>query len=60
MEFRDMLPFLVAILVAIGGLFMIEAGGGVYGLGMAVFALAVIGGFWAIKRYFDNIDKQRR
>lgn len=59
MELRDMLPFLLAIVVAIGALFMIEAGGGVYGLGMAVFAVAVVGGFWAIKRYFDRIDRQR-
>jgi hypothetical protein len=59
MEIRDMIPFVLAILLAIGSLFMIEAGGQVYGLGMALFAVAVIGGFWAIKRYYDRVDSRR-
>ncbi len=59
MDVRDMMPIVVAILVAIGSLFMIDAGGGVYGLGMALFAVAVIGGFWSIKRYFDRRDIRR-
>ena len=54
MDVRDMIPFVLAVLVAIGALFMIDAGGGIYGLGMALFAVAVIGGFWSIKRYFDR------
>jgi membrane protein implicated in regulation of membrane protease activity len=54
MEVRDMLLFALVILVAIGALFMIDANGGWYGLGMALFAVAVIAGFWLIKRYFDR------
>lgn len=60
MDVRDFIPFVVAILVAIGALFLIDAGGAVYGLGMAVFAIAVIGGFWSVKRYFDREDARRR
>ncbi len=49
-----MIPFVLAILLAIGSLFMIDAGGQIYGLGMALFIVAVVGGFWSIKRYFDR------
>ena len=54
MEVRDMLSFALVILVAIGALFMIDASGSWYGLGMALFAVAVVAGFWLIKRYFDR------
>ena len=60
MDVREAIPFAVAILVAIGALFMIAAGGEIYGLGVALFAVAVIGGFWAIHRYFNHIDAGRR
>jgi lipopolysaccharide export LptBFGC system permease protein LptF len=61
---KDFIPFVVAILVAIGALFMIDAGnqggGFLYGLGMAIFALAVLGGLWSIKRLFDRVEARRR
>ena len=56
---RDMIPFVLVILIAIGSLFLIDVGGSVYGLGMALFAVAVVGGFWLIKRYFDRSDARR-
>lgn len=59
MDVRDGIPFVVAILVAIGALFMIASGGEVYGLGLALFAVAVVGGFWAISRYFNRLDAGR-
>jgi hypothetical protein len=59
MEVRDIIPFVLVILIAIGALFMIDTGGGWYGLGMALFAVTVIAGFWLIKRYFDRIDRGR-
>ncbi len=59
MEVRDAIPFVVVILVAIGALFMIETGGQLYGLGIVLFAVAVIAGFWSIKRYFDRGDVAR-
>lgn len=59
MDVRDAIPFVVAILVAIGALFMVATGGEVYGLGLALFAVAVIGGFWAINRYFNRLDAGR-
>lgn len=59
MDVRDMIPFVLAILLAIGSLFMIDAGGQIYGLGMALFVVAVVGGFWSIKRYFDRSGTTR-
>ena len=38
------------------GLFMAHAGGGVYGLGLALFVVGVVFVFWFIKRYFDRLD----
>ncbi|MGH7213055.1 MAG: hypothetical protein ACREF1_16535 [Acetobacteraceae bacterium] len=59
MDVRDAIPFVVAVLVAIGALFMIDTGGQLYGLGIVLFAVAVIGGFWAINRYFNEIGGGR-
>ncbi len=59
MDVRDMILFVLVILVAIGALFMIDTGGGWYGLGMALFAVTVIAGFWLIKRYFDRSSTGR-
>ncbi len=55
-----MVSFAAVLLVAIGALFMIDAGGGIYGLGMALFVVAVVAGFWLIKRYFDREEVRRR
>jgi membrane protein implicated in regulation of membrane protease activity len=49
----------VLILIAIAGLFLASAGGGVYGLGLAMFVIAVVVGFWWVKRYYDRIDAGR-
>lgn len=57
----DFVPFLIAILVALGALFMIDTDRSPwYGIGMALFALSVILGFWSVKRYFDRIEAKRR
>lgn len=57
MDFQDSIPFVITILVVIGALFMIKAGGAIYGLGIALFLIAIIGGFWSISRYFDRRSK---
>lgn len=57
MDIRDSIPFVITILAVIGALFMIAAGGAIYGLGIALFIVAVIGGFWSINRYFDRQSK---
>jgi membrane protein implicated in regulation of membrane protease activity len=49
----------VLILIAIVGLFLASAGGGVYGLGLALFVVAVIAAFWWVKRYYDRLDAGR-
>ena len=49
----------VLILIAISGLFLASAGGGVYGLGLAMFVIAVVVGFWWVKRYYDRVDAGR-
>ena len=59
MEIRDAVPFVLVILLAIGALFMIAAGGEIYGLGVALFVVAVVGGFWSVKRYFDRQEIAR-
>ncbi|HEX5327548.1 MAG TPA: hypothetical protein VFW75_12830 [Acetobacteraceae bacterium] len=59
MELSEWIVLLVTIIVAIFGLFLVRAGGGVYALGVAVFVLAVIFGLWFIKRHFDRIDAGR-
>jgi len=55
----DLVILAVLILIAIVGLFLASAGGGVYGLGLALFVVAVIAGFWWVKRYYDRIDAGR-
>ncbi len=52
----DLLILAVLILLGIGGLFMTSAGGGLYGLGLAVFVVAVVLGFYMIKRHFDRFE----
>jgi hypothetical protein len=59
MELRDIIPFVLVVLVGIGALFMIDAAGNWYGPGLVLFAFTVIAGFWLIKRYFDRIDRNR-
>lgn len=56
----DLLILALLILIGLAGLFMIAAGGAVYGLGMAVFVVAVVLGLYVIKRHYDRIDSGRR
>lgn len=60
MDIQDSIPFVITILVVIGALFMIRAGGAIYGLGIALFFVAIIGGFWSINRFFNRQDRLRR
>lgn len=60
MDIQDSIPFVITILVVIGALFMIKAGGAIYGLGIALFLVAIIGGFWSINRYFDRQSRFHR
>ncbi len=60
MTMSDWAPIVLAILVAIGGLVLAAAGGRVYLPGLALFVLAVVFGFWSLKRHFDRIDATRR
>ena len=59
MDLIGWLVLVAAVVVAIGGLFMAHAGGGVYGLGLALFVVGVVFAFWFIKRYFDRLDAGR-
>jgi membrane protein implicated in regulation of membrane protease activity len=59
MDLIDWVILIVAVVVAIGGLFMAHAGGGVYGLGLALFVVAVVFAFWFVKRFFDRMDAGR-
>jgi hypothetical protein len=60
MDLIGWLILAITILVAIGGLFLADAGGGVYGLGLALFVVAVVFAFWFIKRFFDRVDAASR
>jgi hypothetical protein len=55
----DLLILALLILIGLAGLFMISAGGTIYGLGVAVFVVAVVLGFYVIKRHYDRIDSGR-
>ncbi|HET6184544.1 MAG TPA: hypothetical protein VFA03_13235 [Acetobacteraceae bacterium] len=63
-DWTDFIPFVVAILVGIGSLFLIRAGdnasGWLYGIGMALFALSFLFGLWSVGRFFDRIEARRR
>ncbi len=58
-DLTEFVVLAVLILVAIVGLFLASAGGGVYGLGLALFVVAVIASFWWVKRYYDRLDAGR-
>jgi len=58
-DLTELVILAVLILVAIAGLFLAGTGGGVYGLGLAMFVIAVVAGFWWVKRYYDRIDAGR-
>ena len=60
MDLLTWAPFILAILLVILGLTLASIGGGVYGLGVAIFLLSIVFGFWSIKRHFDRIDAGHR
>jgi hypothetical protein len=59
MDLLTWAPFILSILVVVLGLVFISQAGGLYGLGIALFAIGIIFGFWSIKRHFDRIDAGR-
>jgi membrane protein implicated in regulation of membrane protease activity len=59
MDLIEWVILAVGILLAIAGLFIADAGGGVYGLGLAIFVVAVVFVLWLIKRHFDRADAAR-
>lgn len=50
----------LAIMLAVAGMVMISFAGGWYWPGVAVFILAVLGGFYSVKRYYDRWEVIRR
>lgn len=56
----ELVAILVIVAIALGGLVMASFGGTLYGLGLAIFAVAVVLGFWTIKRHYDRVDASGR
>lgn len=56
---KDVVVLLVCGVAAVVALVMISIAGEVYGLGIALFAVAVVAGFWYLKRMFDRVDAGR-
>jgi len=50
----------LAIVLAVAGLVMISFAGGWYWPGVVIFLLAVLGGFYSVKRYYDRWERIRR
>ena len=50
----------LAIVLAVAGLVMVSFAGGWYWPGLVVFLLAVLGGFYSVKRYYDRWEAIRR
>ncbi len=59
MQPHDWLALIGATVVALVALVMISAAGEVYGLGIALFVVAVVFGFYWLKRIFDRADAGR-
>ncbi|HVB67819.1 MAG TPA: hypothetical protein VNE67_08190 [Acetobacteraceae bacterium] len=59
MQPQDWLTLLGTAIVAVIALVLISMAGEVYGLGIALFLVAVGFGFYWIKRVFDRIDAGR-
>ena len=56
---KDVVVLLVCGVAAVVALVMISIAGEVYGLGIALFAVAVVAAFWYLKRMFDRVDAGR-
>lgn len=56
---KDVVILLACGVAALVALLLISIAGEVYGLGIAVFAVAVVFGFWYLKHVFDRIDAGR-
>jgi len=50
----------LAIVLAIAGLVMVSFAGGWYWPGIVVFLIAVFGGLFSVKRYYDKWEALRR
>jgi len=61
MSLRQWVLLLIACLVGILGLFLAAgAGSGMfYGIGLLVFAAAIVYAFVLVKQYFDRLDARR-
>jgi len=59
MQPQDWLTLLAATVVAVVALVLISIAGEVYGLGIALFVVAVGWGFHRLKQVFDRIDAGR-
>ncbi len=55
-EAKDWAGLIGAGVLAVVALVLISVAGEVYGLGIALFIVAVGGGFYSIKRRFDRAD----
>jgi hypothetical protein len=55
----DALPFVTAIIVAVGGLSLASYSGQTYEIGLTIFCLATGYGFWSEKRYFDKRERRK-
>lgn len=56
---QDWLGLIAATVIALVGLVLISVAGEVYGLGIALFVVAVGFGFRWLKRMFDRADAAR-
>ena len=56
---KDVLILLICGVAAVVALVMISIAGEVYGLGIAVFVVAVVAAFWYLKRMFDRVAAGR-
>ena len=53
---KDFLVLAACGAAAVIALLLIARSGEVYGLGIALFLVAVVAGFWYLKRMFDRVD----
>jgi len=53
---KDVVILLTCGVTGVVALLLISIAGEVYGLGIALFVVAVVFGFWYLKRMFDRVD----
>jgi hypothetical protein len=59
MQLCDWLGLVGAVVLGLIALVLISVAGEVYGLGIALFIVAVVFGFYSLKRMFDRADAHR-